>query len=208
MKTQTLNALIGAMALTLVVGCSDPADNVSQATVGSAADTSANAVPTGKAYVISSDSKIGFVGSKVTGSHDGGFNEFSGNILIADGAIAPGSKVTIDMDSLWSDNDRLTGHLKNADFFEVETYPESVFEVTSSESTADGVMLTGNLTLHGVTKSIQIPATVAVDDSTVKLNSEFSINRFDFGIAYKGAADDLIRDRVVIKLDVTANAEG
>lgn len=208
MKTQTLNALFGALALTVAVGCSDPADNVSQATVGSAADTSATAATAGKSYTISSDSKIGFVGSKVTGSHDGGFNDFSGALVIADGAIAPGSKVTIDMNSIWSDNDRLTGHLKNADFFEVETYPESVFEVTASEKTAEGVMLTGNLTLHGVTKSIQIPATVEVDDSTVKLNSEFSINRFDFDVAYKGAADDLIRDRVVIKLDVTANAEG
>ena len=62
----------------------------------------------------------------------------------------------------------------------------------------------GNLTLHGVTKSISFPATVTVKDGGVSLASEFALNRRDFGINYPGMQNDLIRDEVVIKLDVKA----
>jgi hypothetical protein len=52
---------------------------------------------------------------------------------------------------------------------------------------------------------VTFPATIAVDDSSVSVKSEFSINRKDFGIVYAGKADDLIRDDVVIKLDLNAS---
>ena len=66
--------------------------------------------------------------------------------------------------------------------------------------------MTGNLTLHGVTKSISFNPEVSITDSEVTLKAEFDIMRFDFGIVYKGQADNLIRDEVVIKLDVKATA--
>jgi polyisoprenoid-binding protein YceI len=79
---------------------------------------------------------------------------------------------------------------------------EPGFAVTSM---SNGEM-TGNLTLHGVTKSITFKPTVSISDSVVTLKAEFDVMRFDFGIVYKGKADDLIRDEVVIKLDVKATA--
>ena len=64
--------------------------------------------------------------------------------------------------------------------------------------------MTGNLTLHGVTKSIQFPAKIAVAPEAATLDSEFFINRKDFGINYPGMTNDLIRDEVVIRLAVRA----
>jgi len=56
----------------------------------------------------------------------------------------------------------------------------------------------------GTKKSISFPATVAVAADKVSVKSEFVINRKDWGIVYPGMADDLIRDEVVVKLDLNA----
>ena len=66
----------------------------------------------------------------------------------------------------------------------------------------DKVDVTGNLTLHGVTKSITFPAKVNVTPDAVDVDAEFSINRKDFGVSFPGMKDDLIRDDVVIKLEI------
>ncbi len=183
----------------IVAGCSNPADDTESAKVADAVSNVEAAVGAAS-YTISPDSKVSFVGSKVTGSHDGGFKAFDGMIAVADGKIVAPSKVTIQMNSIWSDSDRLTGHLMSPDFFDVENIPTAEFAVTSM----DGDEMTGNLTLHGVTKSITFKPEVMITDSEVTMKAEFDIMRFDFDIVYKGKADDLIRDEVVIKLDVTA----
>ena len=109
------------------------------------------------------------------------------------------------MDSTWTDSDKLTGHLKTPDFFDVAKFPKATFVMTEIKPgvSADApYTITGNLTLHGVTKSISFPATVKVSGDDLAITSEFVINRKDFGITTSGKADDLIRDEVVIKLDV------
>jgi polyisoprenoid-binding protein YceI len=166
------------------------------------------AVASAVSYTISSDSTIAFVGSKVTGSHDGGFKSFSGIIAVAGGKIVAPSKVTIHTDSLWADNGRLEKHLKSPDFFDVANIPTAEFAVTSMQDTANGPEITGNLTLYGVTKSISFKPAVTISDSEVTLKAEFDVMRFDFDIVYKSKADDLVRDEVVIRLDVKATAEG
>ena len=62
--------------------------------------------------------------------------------------------------------------------------------------------VTGNLELHGVKKSITFPATIQVTLDNAAVDAEFAIDRKDFGIVYAGKADDLIRDGVVIKLNL------
>src|SRR5207245_11006169 len=77
-------------------------------------------------------SSIEFVGSKVTGHHNGGFKKFSGELKAANGKLAnSGNKVIIDATSVYADNDRLTGHLKSADFFNVSQIPTAPFETTA-----------------------------------------------------------------------------
>ena len=56
--------------------------------------------------------------------------------------------------------------------------------------------------MRGVKKSITFPATITVSDADVAVKAEFAINRRDFGINYAGMANDLIRDDVVLRLDL------
>jgi polyisoprenoid-binding protein YceI len=62
--------------------------------------------------------------------------------------------------------------------------------------------VTGNLELHGVTKSITFPATITVQGDAVTVKADFAINRKDFGIVYPGKPDDLIKDEVLLKLNI------
>ena len=64
--------------------------------------------------------------------------------------------------------------------------------------------MTGNLDLHGVTKQIEFPARIKVNAELVQVEAEFSINRKDFGINYPGMADDLIKNDVLILLELRA----
>jgi len=165
--------------------------------------------PTGALTIAPPQSKIEWTGSKVTGKHEGSFQQFDGWIALADDKPETAKfAVAIDMTSVKSDDEKLTGHLKSPDFFDVEKNPKASF--VSTEIKAGGEKgathtITGDLTLRGVTKPVSFPATVKVTADKVTAKSEFSINRKDWGIVYAGKADDLIRDNVVIKLDLAAD---
>ena len=58
-----------------------------------------------------------------------------------------------------------------------------------------------------VTKNITFPTQVIHDENSVSLKAEFDINRQDFGISYAGKVDDLIRDEVIIKLNLIAQSQ-
>jgi polyisoprenoid-binding protein YceI len=208
-------------AVAALGGCEDPAKDKPKASVGSAKPTpatSASGATTAAAATASSDaagaeytinqdsSKLEFVGSKVTGKHDGGFKAFTGSAKTKDGAIEGGSvEVEIDATSVFSDDDKLTGHLKTKDFFDVENHPKAKFVSTEIKKGGEGGAshtVTGNLTLRGETKSVTFPATITTEGDSAKVKAEFSINRKDFGLQYAGKPDDLIRDDVVIKLDL------
>ena len=209
---QYLSLLFIALLSFAAFGCANPADDAPDAVVQEPAAEPEPAPESAETavYSLSADSTIGFVGAKVTGSHDGGFEKFTGTVAVA-GGTAEGSsvEVTIDTTSLWSDNDQLTGHLKSADFFDVETYPTATFKSTEISSNEDGTYtLTGNLDLHGVTKQISFPADIEVVEAGFAATAEFSINRMDFEIVYPGRPDDLIRDEVLIKLDLRSEGMG
>jgi len=199
-----LAVLFALPAACLLTGCSDPSDKVAKTTATEAKEA-AKPATSAKEYVVRAESTIGFVGSKVTGSHNGGFKKFAGKVSVADGKIAS-SEIKIAMASTWADHDRVTGHLKTPDFFDVAKYPTTTFTVTSIEpsSAQNTNIVTGNLDLHGVTKSITFPADVQIADDAVTVRAQFAINRKDFNINYPGKPNDLIRDNVVLKLDVKA----
>jgi polyisoprenoid-binding protein YceI len=153
-------------------------------------------------------SKIEFVGAKVTRKHPGSFGGFRGTILVEDGDPSKGRvKVEIDMPTLSVDEPRLTNHLKTPDFFDVDKFPTTTFVSSSVQAAASGYSVTGNLNLHGVSKSITFPAAIKVSADDVAVYSEFVINRKDFGIVYPGAPDDLIKDDVAIKLLISARKQ-
>jgi polyisoprenoid-binding protein YceI len=115
--------------------------------------------------------------------------------------------ITIDMNSVQTDAAKLTDHLKTADFFDVAKFPEAKFVSTEIKPGGDrgaSHTITGNLTMHGVTKAVSFPATIAVTPDTATVDSNFAINRKDFGVNFAGKTDDLIRDDVVLKLSIRA----
>jgi len=207
MKTNILTIPAALFAFT-VISCENPADKTSDAAVKDKVEKTTDAA-TGTKYVFTPESTVGFVGSKVTGSHNGGFKTFTGHFTVKDGKpVGNDHKVVIDMASTFSDAEKLTGHLKSPDFFDVEKYPQSTFDVTEIKAGDNGTYtVAGNFTLHGVTKNISFPATVTQGTDTVTIKAEFDIKRKDFGIVYPGKAEDLIRDEVVIKLDLTAKPQ-
>jgi polyisoprenoid-binding protein YceI len=201
-----------------VAACEDPAANKTKAVVSNTTNvvsntqTASNTVSTkGDALPITPEnSKIEFTGSKVTGKHDGGFRQFNGTIDLVNAKAEESSvSVEIEIASVYSDAEGLTEHLKDSDFFDVAKFPKATFKSTKiAADTANGTdkySVTGDLTLRGETKSVSFPATIKVSDSDVSVTTDFSINRKDFGILYAGKADDLIRDDVVIKLDLKSS---
>lgn len=154
-------------------------------------------------------SKIEFTGSKVTGKHDGGFKEFKGVIdLVGDKAEDSRVLFEIEMKSVFTDADGLTKHLQTGDFFEVEKFPKASFVsnkiVADPAKGAGNFTVTGDLEIRGVKKSVTFPAKITIGAGDISVESEFSINRKDFGIVYAGKADDLIRDDVVLRLNLKA----
>lgn len=152
-----------------------------------------------------SKSSVGFVGAKLTGDHKGSFSEFDGDVVLA--ADKPQTlKLVVQTGSVSTDAEGLTDHLKNADFFEVEKFPTSTFTATEFVAKAgeNGATheLGGELELHGIKKAIRFPAKISVDANGATGQAEFTINRKDFKIEYPGKPDDLIKDEVLLKLDL------
>lgn len=204
-KVIAITFLSGLIFLT---ACHDPAADTSKARTGEAAQVASPAAAQGQKYLITpQNSKIEFVGSKVTGKHNGSFGDFSGQVDHAGTPETSRVNITIKTDSITTDTPDLTKHLKTADFFDVAKYPEATFVSTAIKPGGENGAthtVTGNLTLHGVTKAITFPATINVTPDAATVESSFSINRKDFGINYAGAADNLIRDNVVLTLHVRA----
>jgi polyisoprenoid-binding protein YceI len=209
MNTIFLKRWASLLAAATLAGCGNPADKVAKATVSpDAKDNAGAATPSANArsFVFGPEnSTVSFIGSKVTRNHDGGFKKFSGELKVEGNKLAnTGNKVEIDTTSIWTDTDRLTGHLQTKDFFDVAQFPTSTFETVSITDNGTNSTVTGKLTLHGVTKEISFPATIKVGPDSVDVDAQFAINRLDFDIKYKGMANDLIRNDVVLKLKVKA----
>jgi polyisoprenoid-binding protein YceI len=186
--------------------------------------TEADVPPEPKVFVFQGDSKIRFIGSKPTAIHEGSFGNFTGFFsMLGDRIDVDGvHRVTIDMASVATADEKLTEQLKGEDFFDVAKFPVTTFtllkmnagetagvegaEGAESSAGAGSYEVVGLLDLHGVKKKITFPATflLSEDRGSVAMKAKFSIDRKHFGIEYSGVADDLIRDRVVIDLDLKA----
>jgi polyisoprenoid-binding protein YceI len=197
---------IGAFLL----GCSGEIDNKPAATVEPPAPTVTASVPAPAAEVLAADatkSRIDFVGAKVTREHQGGFRQFTGEATLQDG-VPTGASFTIELDSVWTDSEKLTGHLTSADFFDVALHPRATFQTTALEALPEALpgapthRATGNLDLHGVARSVSFPIRIDVAPTLATAAAEFTINRHDWDVSYPGKPDDLIKDEVLLKLDL------
>lgn len=188
-----------------------------------AAQTEAEAASTAKVYAVDSGSSmVNWVGVKPTGQHMGTVKVSNGNIAVVDGNITAG-EFTLDMNTITVNDlepgqgkEKLEGHLKTGDFFEVEKFNTGKFAITSVKP-AQGIEdatheITGNLTLRDITKSVTLPANVNITDNKISaVTPSFKIDRTEWGITFKSttigtAADNIINDEIGLVINLTANA--
>ena len=168
----------------------------------------------GDAYTVDvAQSQLVWTGAKVTGKHEGTVDVKSGTLYVNDGAISGGSFVldmtsinSTDMEGEWKD--KLDNHLKSDDFFDIASHPEASFEITqvNTGEAAGTLVVSGNLTIRGITKNVTFDATVEeLTEATVKASADFNIAREDWGVNYAGQQDDLISKEINFKVSLVAN---
>lgn len=148
-----------------------------------------------------SKSTISWVGKKVTGQHEGTVNFKDGN-LIFKGKKVVGGNFTVDMTSMTTTDlkagqgkEKLDGHLKSEDFFGTDKFPTATLVFKSIGEKSSGVYsVTADLTIKGVTNSVNFELTAATNNASAKL----IIDRTKFGIKYGSKSlADTIADRAI-----------
>ncbi len=236
MKKTSLFLLAG-FVLAMTVSCSQApkADKVTgKAPKKSMASTTAPSTTAATAPITEGEvtlavntakSLIKWIGTKPTGQHNGTIQIKDGTFELSDGNIKSGSfeidmtsVAAVDMDE--ENNGKLAGHLKNADFFDVEKYPTAKFELTgiekykASEKEEEKPLLAGathivegNLTIKDKTKNISFPAIVSITPASLGAATNFNIDRTDWGLTYgsdKSLGDRFIRPEVNLNFELIA----
>lgn len=131
-------------------------------------------------------SKITFVGHKADGKHEGGFKKFEVDAKADfEDASKSSMKIEIKTESIWSDDEKLTQHLKNPDFFDVRKYPTIVFESTEISHSDDGTgKMKGKLEMLGKTEEVEVPVKFEMDDKNIKVVADFKLDRTKWGMTY------------------------
>lgn len=146
------------------------------------------------------NTKIEFTGKKKDGAHTGEFKKVSGTAK-AEGTdpTTLAIDVTIDVDSMVTDDPKLTAHLKAPDFFDLKKHPTAKFVTTSVAKEKDGYVVKGKLTLLGKTNDVSFPADITVTGDGLKLASKFNIDRTAWGMTYgKGMVNDEVEMKITI----------
>lgn len=201
--------LQGTIAVLLIAtaSCKDaPKADEAKTTEAQTVETTTN----GTGYNVDlQKSHIDWIGTKPTGRHHGIVLLKAGTIAVTGENVQSGTFVAdiagltaFDDDN--SANEKLQGHLKSADFFDVAQYPTATFEITAVQpgvTDKDVVMkdathtVTGNLKMKDITKSITIPAKITVANGMLVAHSEFNLDRTLWGINYK--SDKSLGDKMI-----------
>src|SRR5436853_2514766 len=163
----------------------------------------------GAKYIVDTKaSRIEWIGTKVSGYHTGNVNVKSGEIIVSNGTVTAGNFV-LDMRTIVGtgpekvskeNSEKLTGHLRSADFFDVQKFPEATFVITDVKPFSGELSekddpreeklkeykvlnptntVSGNLTVRGITKNIEFPAQVTINNNIAEARAKFNINRKD-----------------------------
>lgn len=213
-------AMMAAVAV-LAVSCN--MEKAEEATTGEAQEVEAVVEATNVA--LDSGSVVAWRGFKsyVASEHLGTIGVQEGSFAVLDGKVVGGS-ITIDMNAIVNTdiedegkNAYLVGHLKSQDFLFVDSFATGVFEIVEvKEAAAEGTnsVVVGNLSLRGVTNSIEFPANIAVSEGSVSFDAPtFSIDRTKWGVKFHDSEDatiaeslkeDLIDHSIELTISVTA----
>jgi polyisoprenoid-binding protein YceI len=158
-----------------------------------------------------SHSEIGFTVrhagiSKVRGR----FTDASAEARVGDSLAESSLHATVKTASFESGDANRDGHVKGPDFFDVEQYPDMTFRATSVEGDGEDYTLTGDLTIRGVTKPVELEVEfsgVAVDPfgaTRAGFSAETEISRKEFGLTWNAALEAgglLVGDKVKINVE-------
>jgi polyisoprenoid-binding protein YceI len=173
----------------------------------------------GEAGVFSIDpvhSSVSFKVRHLVSNVPGNFRKFSGTIAVDPENLA-GTKIIAEIDAASIDtaNDDRDGHLKSADFFDVEKFPTISFESTKVKVIDKShIEVTGNLTLHGVTKPVIFEAELLGVAPGMKggqvmgAEATGTLDRKDFGIVWNRTLDTggvVLGDDVQMTFQIEAN---
>ena len=147
----------------------------------------------------------------------GRFTGITGTIDVPEGTNVPASvDVTIETASIDTREEQRDGHLKSADFFEAEKYPQITFKSTGVDGSGDAFKVRGDLTIHGVTREVVLDTTFEgrttdpYGNDRIGYEAHTKINRKDFGLGWNMALETggvVVGDEVKIELNVEAIAQ-
>lgn len=169
----------------------------------------------GEAYEVErAHSSISFaVTHMVLSKTKGQFQDFSGKVMLDEKDITNSSvEVTIKTASIDTDDPKRDGHLKSADFFDVEKYPTITFKSKKVMKSNAGFSVVGDLTIRDVTKEVTIPFTMkgpisAMGSKRFGAEGSLTINRQDFGVSWSQTLDNgglVVGNEVEIALQIEA----
>lgn len=217
MKTRTYFFSVYFISL-LILSVFSCKEKAKEAKTGNVEKVAVSEVETEKFIASPEHSSIIWQGFKPGGSHNGTITISNGSLDIKDGKII-GGEFTIDMNSIINldlpadskGNAKLIGHLKSADFFDVENFPEATFKITRAEQTEDDILLSGNLTIKEKTNNISFPVSLGIKENYLVLISDsFTIDRSKWDIKHKSKSffsdlgDKFINDEIEINIAVRA----
>jgi polyisoprenoid-binding protein YceI len=126
----------------------------------------------------------------------GFFSGVSGSITIADDPLASSVELTVQADTIDTRDEQRDGHLKGADFLDVENYPELTFRSTKVEQVKnENFRVTGDLTIRGVTKPVVVELEYRGEakdpwgGTRILFEARGEIDREEFGITWNAALE-------------------
>jgi polyisoprenoid-binding protein YceI len=168
----------------------------------------------GKFEISSAQSRIEWVGRKVTGSHNGTIAIKKGELIVAGGKLV-GGKLIVDTTSIKilditdpATNAQFAGHLASDDFFSTREFPEATLEILS----VMGNHIVGNLTIKDITNTIGFHAEVDVTGDLVKATAKLVVDRTKYQMKFRSGnfflnlGDTLIYNDFELNVNVTAKA--
>lgn len=171
-------------------------------------------IPTGTYDIDAAHSEVAFtIRHAGIAKVRGVFNDFEGQIVAADDAVSSTATATIKAASVDTGNDQRDGHLRSSDFFSIEANPEWNFTSTGVSFAGEEGTLTGDLTINGVTKPVELAveyngaAKDAYGAERIGFSATTDLARSDFGITWNApleAGGLLLSDKVKILIEVSA----
>lgn len=161
---------------------------------------------------------VGFrVAHMVIAKTTGSFNDFDASFHFDPMDMSSFSlTATIQADSIDTNNGQRDNHLRSADFFDVANHPEITFQSTAISMMDDGYVVTGDLTIRGMTKEIELPITITGPveirgNNVIGVSGRATIDRHDFGVSWSRSLDNgglVVANEVEIEIDAEFMSRG